>query len=271
MDEEARVVAEGYDRIAKKYAETAQRLSARDEKYLHLLLERLPKGRVLDLGCGPGGAITRNLEVRYEVVGVDFSAAALRLAQKALAGATFVRAEMTALPFRHETFDAVCSFLAIIHTPRRGHVQLLRDLHDLLRPRGLLLVVLGADEGEAFGEFMGVPMYWSHFDAATNLSLVEGAGFIVLASSVEGQRFEGTYEEHLYVLAEKRWMGSRPGEPPRGIMRRNDDGREADKAREEGHRGRSSEIARGDRHPSVNALGRPSHRAYRYPRRSSYG
>ena len=49
-------------------------------------------------------------------------------------------------------------------------------------------------------DWHGAPMYWSHFDAATSLALVERAGFRPLLSNVEPYPFDGG---HLFVLAEK--------------------------------------------------------------------
>ena len=46
----------------------------------------------------------------------------------------------------------------------------------------------------------GVEMRWSHFDARTNLQLVQRAGFHVLLSQVEPDSLDGA---HLFVLGEK--------------------------------------------------------------------
>ena len=61
------------------------------------LVEGLPPARVLDVGCGTG-FMTRHL--KGEVVGLDQSAAMLRIAQGRVPGASFVRGTPLAYPSR---------------------------------------------------------------------------------------------------------------------------------------------------------------------------
>jgi SAM-dependent methyltransferase len=60
------------------------------------LIEGLPPARVLDVGCGTG-FITQHL--KGEIVGLDQSAAMLRIAQGRAPDATFVRGDALSLPF----------------------------------------------------------------------------------------------------------------------------------------------------------------------------
>jgi hypothetical protein len=60
--------------------------------------------------------------------------------------------------------------LALIHVPRLEQPALLRAIARWLRPGGLLVVSLTVhdDAGSIEQDWMGAPMYWSGFDAATN-------------------------------------------------------------------------------------------------------
>jgi SAM-dependent methyltransferase len=96
-----------------------------------------------------------------------------------LSGVQLVQGDLTELPFRHGTFDAVVSFYAIIHVPREAHGFLLKEIHRVLRPDGQALLCLGWGDHPAdldVESWLGVPMFWSHFDQQTNLALLSEAG-----------------------------------------------------------------------------------------------
>jgi hypothetical protein len=55
-------------------------------------------------------------------------------------------------------------------------------VHRVLRPGGQALLCLGAAdlaEDDDPDSWLGTRMYWSHYDAATNLRLLREAGFTV--------------------------------------------------------------------------------------------
>jgi SAM-dependent methyltransferase len=112
---------------------------------------------------------------------------------------------MTELDFPAGSFDAICSFYAIIHVPR-GHRPLLLNFHRMLKPGGLLLLCMGAVDwpGEV-EEFYGAPMYWSHFDAETNLRMVREAGFALIWSRMIADILDPEIPSaHLFMLAQRR-------------------------------------------------------------------
>ena len=80
----SRVVAEGYDRIAEKYAlwANSQVVDEARSRYTGVLLESLaPGASVLELGCG-GGSTTRELAERFSLTGVDISARQIAVARQ---------------------------------------------------------------------------------------------------------------------------------------------------------------------------------------------
>ncbi len=122
-----KVVKAGYDIIAKKYL-ASRTHDSEDVKLLADLVQRLPAGaRVLDAGCGAGIPITQILSETFEVTGVDFSKTQNALARRNFPKAIFLCKDMTCLDFPEETFNAICSYYAIIHIPRQEHLQLLND------------------------------------------------------------------------------------------------------------------------------------------------
>ncbi len=198
------IVRNGYDRIASKYLEK-RRSDSPDIQILHRFTERLSEGAViLDAGCGSGVPVTLQLTARFNVTGVDFSISQLKLAKELVHSADFVCQDLTAMGFAESSFDAICSYYSIIHIPRNYHAQIFADFYRLLSPGGIALFCLGADdlEDDIQDDYCGTKMYWSHYDAATNLRMMKNTGFLELWSEIIPDIAFGD-GKHLFVLAEK--------------------------------------------------------------------
>ena len=199
------IVKAGYNAIADIYLGKRSR-NAEDVRLLDELVQRLPKGAwVLDAGCGAGVPVARLLSQHFQVIGVDFAEAQVQLARQLVPEAQFVCGDMTDLAFPDATFDAICSYYAIIHIPRQEHKGIFRQFFRLLKPSGLALLCLGAEdlENDVVQDYLGVPMYWSHYDVETNLALIAACGFEPIWSRiVEDATSPGP--GHLFVLAQKK-------------------------------------------------------------------
>jgi elongation factor P len=180
MDERTRIVAAGYDRVADRYEALELAVWPRLRR-LRELLARVPEGgAVIDLGCGNGVPALAEIARRHHAVGVDVSAEQVRRAREHVPEAVIVQADMAELAFDPATFDAVVSFYAIEHVPREHHSELVRRIHDWLRPGGRLLFAVEARDGhEAVAEWLGQPMFFSQFGPEETLAFVREAGFEV--------------------------------------------------------------------------------------------
>ncbi len=196
-------VRESYNTIADEY------LATRAKKSLDIaLLDEFVKylefnAKVLDAGCGAGVPVAKILSEQFDVTGVDFSEKQVELAKRNVPNTTFVCQDMTQLDFPAQSFDGICSFYTIIHIPREEHRALFENLCRMLKPGGFALLCLGADDllENTEEDFHGNRMYWSDFDASTNLSMLEEIGFdIVLSKIVQDETYDG---KHLFVLAQK--------------------------------------------------------------------
>jgi len=206
------IVGSGYDRMAARYMASHRPGGARD-RYLERLLDLLTAAsEVLELGCGAGEPVTRRLAERHRVTAVDISAEQLRLAAEHAPAARFLQASMLDVAFEPASFDAVAAFYAITHVPRPRHSDLLGRIAVWPRPGGLLLISMGAsdDPGTVEEDWLGVPMYFSHFDAVTNQALLQRAGFeLVETEVIEEIGPDGSAERFLWVIA-KRLRGVEP-------------------------------------------------------------
>lgn len=93
-------------------------------------------GRLLDLGCGTGAQTVAFRDAGWQVIGVDVSADMLRRAGKR--GLETVLADVTALPFEDDSFDAVVSLWT--HTDIDDFAAAIGEGTRVLRPGPLLYV-----------------------------------------------------------------------------------------------------------------------------------
>jgi cyclopropane fatty-acyl-phospholipid synthase-like methyltransferase len=204
-DPRKQTVEAGYDELAPRFGEWAARVEGDPwERFLDELAGRLALGaRVLDLGCGNGRKIGRLAE-RFDVTGVDISEEQLRLARAEIPAASFAHADLAALDFPAESYDAVTAFYSISHVPREEHAALFGKVARWLSPGGLFLASLSANGTDDWTEeWLGVEMFFSSHDADTNLRLLEEAGLeLVRSEIVTIQEPEGD-ATFLWALARK--------------------------------------------------------------------
>lgn len=97
---------------------------------------------ILDAGCGTG-AMLSYLRPYGEVVGVDISSEAIRLASsRQVEGCQLIQGSLTDLPFQDSSFDLVTSFDVICCIDEHGLA--FEELSRVLRPGGRVVVNLPA-------------------------------------------------------------------------------------------------------------------------------
>ena len=201
-----RLVARGYDSIALRYA--AWHVEGNPAmRFVRDLDRRLrAPADVLELGCGRGVPVTRELAKRHRVTGVDISAAQIELARHHVPEASFIHADYTELEIAPRSFDAVVAILTLTHVPREEHPELLARICNWLRDGAYLLATFGAadDPGTFERDWLGAPMFFSSFDADTNRGLLRDAGLrLEVDELVQQHEDEHGLVTFLWVLARK--------------------------------------------------------------------
>jgi len=114
------------------------------ERAIELIASHVP-GRdiqaVLDLACG-AGRHSKPLCERWWTVGLDLSAALLRVARREASDAPYVRADMRVLPFADESFDLVVNLFTSFgyFEDDREHARVLARVRDALKPGGIFVI-----------------------------------------------------------------------------------------------------------------------------------
>ncbi|MEP7136050.1 MAG: class I SAM-dependent methyltransferase [Chloroflexota bacterium] len=195
-------VKAGYNQIADRYL-AERTVDSDDVRLLGDFIELLaPHAKVLDAGCGAGIPISKLLAEQFDVIGVDFSEAQVKLAKQNVPNAQFSCRDMTQLHFPENFFDGICSYYAIIHIPREEHQALLANFHWMLKTGGVALLCLGAENliDDIEEDYLGTRMYWSHYDSTAYLKMLKGNGFSIIWSKYIKDGSAG----HLFVLAQKK-------------------------------------------------------------------
>jgi SAM-dependent methyltransferase len=187
-DDPAAIVAAGYDRIADRYLEwSALRPSPARQSELDLTDDLIPAGAdVLELGCGAGIPMTVRLAAGRRLTGIDLSSEQIARAHRNVPDATFEVADMTTWRAAPASLDAVVAFYSLTHVPRDRQAELFSHVREWLRPGGVFIASLGVedDPGGVEEDWLGVPMYFSHFSARVNRRLLVEAGFVVERAEV---------------------------------------------------------------------------------------
>jgi len=155
----------------------------RDAKYLKLMaLGDLPKGQLLDVGCGGGRFLARMKKRGWDVEGTDFDAQAAEKVSKRYGITTHV-GDLPDCKLPSNTFDAITMNQTVEHLydPKATLEACLR----ILKPGGVLVMTtpnvdsLGAQMYGAHWRGWEAPRHLHLFSTASLKRLSEQAGFIV--------------------------------------------------------------------------------------------
>jgi SAM-dependent methyltransferase len=188
-EDERTTVAAGYDALVGRFDEWAGGVAdpARDELFATFIGHLAPGARVLDVGCGSGGSWRREDASRFAVTGIDISPRQIEAARRAVPAATFLVADVTAIEFDPDSFDAAVALYSIGHLPAREHASVFARLARWLRPGGLLLASLPADEdpGSRGPWIAGVEMCFASLGTAGYEQVLRDQGWQVIETRAD--------------------------------------------------------------------------------------
>jgi SAM-dependent methyltransferase len=173
-----------YDAVAREYADRfAGELAHKPldrELLARFASEVRGRGRVYDLGCGPGQTTAFLHGCGVLVRGLDLSAELLREARHRHPNVEFETGNMLALPLAEASLAGVLAFYAIVHLSSSGLRRALAEMYRVLRPGGRLLLAFHVGEGSIHvEEFLGrsVALDFVFFTPHGVAGELAGAGF----------------------------------------------------------------------------------------------
>ncbi len=170
--------------LYQRHAQAYDRLRGRslfEKSWLDAFAALLPAdGAVLDIGCGMGEPIARDLIGRgLAVTGVDSSPELIAMAQARFPQHVWMVADMRALSL-HRAFDGLLAWDSFFHLAPDDQRRMFAIFRDHAAPLAALMFTSGPAQGEAIGTFEGEPLYHASLDAADYRALLDTNGFRVL-------------------------------------------------------------------------------------------
>lgn len=179
-------LAATYDRVARAYAD--QFFTELDRKpFDRALLDRFAasvagRGRVCDVGCGPGHVGRYLSERGVDVFGLDLSPGMVALARDLNPAMRFEQGDMLALHLPDGALAGIVAFYSLIHLERAAVTRALAELARVLAPGGALLIAFHGGEGQVHAEDwfgQGVSIDATLFQPAEMAAYMEHAAFSV--------------------------------------------------------------------------------------------
>ncbi len=192
MTEYLDAVRESYDTVAAAYDEQVEGPMAQDPlmRAMFGAFAELARGKVADVGCGPGKITAYLHELGLDAYGIDLSPNMIELARAAHPQLRFEVGTMTALDVADGELGGVLAHFSTHHTPPEHLPRVYAELHRALGPGGHLMLWTHTGDNErrqptqAYG---GHPVtYESHRLPAERLAdLLVAAGFRIKATLIE--------------------------------------------------------------------------------------
>ena len=137
-------IRRAYDGLADEYARhlfNELRDKPLDRKMLDRFAQQVyERGKVCDLGCGPGQVARYLSEHGVDVFGVDLSRRMIRIARQLSPKIPFRTGNMLSLTLGDSSFAGIAAFYAIVSIPRELIGTVFKEMARVLQPNGVLLL-----------------------------------------------------------------------------------------------------------------------------------
>ncbi len=152
-----------------------------ERRYLDDLASRLsPGARILDLGCGTGEPLARDLTDRgFNVTGVDAAPAMIAICKDRYPQGTWIEADMRSLALDRR-YDAIIAWDSFFHLDQDEQRAMFPIFQSHIAPDGLLLFTSGPEAGAAIGTMYGEELFHASLAPDEYRPLLARSGFRVL-------------------------------------------------------------------------------------------
>lgn len=128
------------------------------------MIDMIPKGKVLDLGCGIGQFTKYWMENGFHVVSADISAVALDELRRRVSNARTVELDMSKLlPFEDNSFDVVFANLSIHYFDCNTTMQLSDEIWRILKSGGLFMGSVNSSAAYEFIKDRVIPLEENYY------------------------------------------------------------------------------------------------------------
>lgn len=184
MGKEVEETIKVYDEIADRYNNVNSNINFM-KKHLECFRMLLPKGKVLDLGCGTGRDSLFFIENKYRYIGIDASKGMLAVAKGKSPKAKFVCMDFFHLDFPNKEFDGIWAAASLLHIPKKDINKVLLKIHKILKDEGVMFISMRDGEEKETGfverrKHKGVKRYFSFYDEGSFVEILKKNNFKIL-------------------------------------------------------------------------------------------
>lgn len=186
MDSYKEKVKAAYQNFAKRYA--VANFDVILQYQLTEFLSNVRKGKVLDLGCGPGRDTDYLKDEGLEVTGIDFSSEMISLAKEYVDKKLFKEADFDDELFEEGEFDGIWANASLIHVPKSSMLDTIKHISSWLKKGGVMYlnVIEGLGEKEIrIKNFYEEELLVSFYSVDEIIQIVEEAGLSVTKFHIE--------------------------------------------------------------------------------------
>lgn len=148
LSPEEKITLENYDRLAEAWTSerSTKNFWAQEMQRFH---ELLPRGTILEIGCGHGRDAAELLELGYDYVGTDISEGLLDIIKKRFSDQKFYHQSVYELNFSQGSeFDGFWAAAVLLHIPKARMSEALRSIRRTVKDGAIGFISLKDGEGE---------------------------------------------------------------------------------------------------------------------------
>jgi ubiquinone/menaquinone biosynthesis C-methylase UbiE len=169
-----------YNELAEEYDKETTDFWDRFPRTIFDKFIGLAKGKVLDIGSGPGrdGLILQ--KAGFDVICLDASEEMIKLSKER--GLESIVGDFNNLPFENKSFDGVWAYTSLLHVPKSKVEKPLAEIKRVLKTDGIFGLGLIEGDTELYRESSGVgkPRWFSFYKKEEIEKLLSEFGFEIL-------------------------------------------------------------------------------------------
>ena len=196
-----------YEKIAHKYSDKYFN-DLTDIPYIDKFLKNIPsKGRILDIGCGPGQFSQYIAKKGFHVIGLDYSREMIEIARAKVPEVEFKYMDMRNLEFEENSFDGILAAYSLIHISSENILDTLKEFNKVLKPSGYIEIIVQKGEADRVIDEPFMPsekMFFNFFTKARLSKYLREANFqITYQSETASQDSDSMSDKVIYTIAQK--------------------------------------------------------------------
>ena len=148
-----------------------------------MIMRKIPRGRILDVGCGRGLMLRELKRNGWDCYGTEYSPQAAQATSEVLNIPVYVTADIASCRFQDGYFDVVSLWHVFEHIPNPQNI--LKEIRRILKPRGVLIVevpnLFSLQAKIAKGKWIHLdsPRHFFHYSIHNLKIILEANGFEV--------------------------------------------------------------------------------------------